>query len=54
MIEYKINCPCCNRQLKILVDDSGISTVFFNDQNQEEIEILLQEKSIYFGCKGGD
>lgn len=54
MTDFMINCPCCNRQLKIIIDDSGILTVFFNDQNEEEIEILLQSKGIYFGCKGGD
>lgn len=56
MIEYITNCPCCNRQLKIVIDeDSGklISTSFLNEENQlnEELIKQLEEKGIYFGSK---
>jgi len=55
MVEYITNCPCCNRQFKIIISDSGeISTVFFNAQNEEELQELLQEKGIEFGQKGSD
>jgi len=60
MVEHIINCPCCNRQLKILIDDDSgeiiDTTVFFDDQNDtDESNVIkkLEETGIYFGCKGG-
>lgn len=53
MKEYITNCPCCNRQFKIAInEDSGeISTVFFVEENQVNKEFIkqLEEKGIYFG-----
>lgn len=57
MKEHITQCPCCNGQLKIVIDeDSGkfTSTVFFNEENQEDIKDFLEFNGIEFGMKGSD
>lgn len=57
MIEYITNCPCCNRQLKIVIDEASgnlISTSFLNEENQEYLQHLLSLNGIEFGQKGSD
>lgn len=57
MNEYITNCPCCNRQLKIVIDEANgeiISTSFFDEINEDELQKTLEEKGIYFGEKGSD
>lgn len=56
MIEYITNCPCCNRQLKIVIDEASgeiETTSFFDKENTENVELIkqLEEKGIYFGEK---
>lgn len=47
----EIVCPCCNNKIKLLIQDGNVITVFFDAQNQEELNQLLYEKGIEFGEK---
>lgn len=59
MVEYMTECPCCNRQLKVIIDETSgkvLSTSFFDKHNKTDDSKLLnnlEEKGLYFGLKGG-
>ena len=51
MQEY-IKCPCCGNQIRVLCED-GVTTVFFDVQNQEELQKKIIEMGIELGLVNG-
>ena len=51
--ELNIKCPCCNKDVKInLQDDGNYTVVFFDEQISDEE--LFNTYGICFGVKGGE
>ena len=51
--ELNINCPCCNKDIKInLQDDGNYTVVFFDEQISEEE--AFEKYGICLGVKGGE
>lgn len=49
MVNYVINCPCCNNKIKIQANDSGTPTVFLFDKNNISQDELFQKTGIELG-----
>lgn len=51
MNEYEFNCPCCNKKIKIQIQDSELIAVFFDEikVDDEEINNALLSAGIYLG-----
>ena len=46
-----IRCPCCDIQLSVLIDDSGLATVFLLEENMISQSELAQDYGIEFGIE---
>jgi len=50
-----IRCPCCGNQICILFKDGNEFTIFFDTQNQVELQKRLADNGIELGVPiGGD
>lgn len=49
MMDYTVNCPCCDTQIKISIDGSGNTAAFLLDKNK----ISQNELSNDFGIELG-
>lgn len=49
MKKFLIKCPLCNEKLKIIVDDSGNSTVFFVDKKHISAKSISEKFGIELG-----
>jgi hypothetical protein len=53
-MEEHIICPCCGNKIVVSLDDGKLS-VFFNAENQEELQKVLSQNGIELGTmKGGE
>ena len=49
MNKHIVRCPCCNEQIEISIDSSGIATAFLLDKNKISQNELFQKTGIELG-----
>lgn len=50
--KINIKCPCCNKDIDLLLDDGKYTIVFFDDKVSDTE--VFDQCGICFGAKGGD
>lgn len=53
MKDFKIKCPCCNKDIVVKLQDDGSYSVVFFDEKISEDEVF-EKYGICFGMKGGE
>ena len=54
MMEYIVNCPCCNNKMRISIDDSGNATAFLLEEKEISQDELFQNFGIELGITGSE